>query len=92
MPRTVQFYSQHVYGARQLYPFNDDAKRFADIAGTKTLLPRHIDVIRGLGFAVEEVAPCRDGSCVTIAKFDPAGIVGPRMSRAAEAAEAGRRG
>lgn len=95
MPRTVQFYAQQVYGARQLYPFNEDAKRVAEIAGTRTLLQRHIDAIRDLGFAVEEVAPCGDGTCVTVAKFDPSGIAANwrlPMTRAEEAAEAGRRG
>jgi hypothetical protein len=95
MPRTVQFFAKHVYGKRELYPFNADAKKFAEIAGTKTLLPRHIDAMRDLGFAVEEVAPCADGSCVTVAKFDPSGIAANwrlPMTRAEEAAEAGRRG
>ena len=41
-----------VYGQPKVYPVCDKAQIFADIAGTKTLLPRDIQRIPVLGFEV----------------------------------------
>lgn len=91
MPRSIIFYAKHVFGIRKLYPANEDAKLLAELAGTTTLLPRHIELARELGFAAEEVALLSDGSFAKIAMMAPRPEVS-RMSRADEAVEAGRRG
>ena len=41
-----------VYGQAKIYPVCDKAKLFADIAGTKTLLPRDIQRIQELGYEI----------------------------------------
>jgi hypothetical protein len=41
-----------VYGQSKIYPVCAGAKLFADIAGTKTLLPRDIQRIQTLGYEV----------------------------------------
>jgi hypothetical protein len=43
---------REVYGQSKIYPVCDEAKIFADIAGTTTLLPRDIQRIQMLGFEV----------------------------------------
>lgn len=51
----VQIQIKTVYGNVTYYPVNDAAKRFAAIAGTKTLSVSTIKNIQALGFAVEYV-------------------------------------
>jgi hypothetical protein len=41
-----------VYGAKTVYPVCETAKIFADIAGTKTLKPETINLIKKLGYTV----------------------------------------
>lgn len=43
---------KNVYGQDKIYPVCDKAQMFAQIAGTTTLLPRHIERIQVLGFKV----------------------------------------
>ena len=43
---------REVYGQSKIYPVCAGAKLFADIAGTKTLLPRDIQRIQTLGYEV----------------------------------------
>jgi len=43
---------RNVYGQPKVYPVCDKAQIFADIAGTKTLLPRDIQRIQRLGYKV----------------------------------------
>lgn len=40
------------YGCRAVYPVCNEAKIFADIAGTKTLKPQTIDLIKKLGYVI----------------------------------------
>jgi len=42
-----------VYGVAKVYPICETAKLFADIAGTKTLLPEDIKRIQMLGYEVK---------------------------------------
>lgn len=51
----VQIQIKTVYGNVTYYPVNETAKRFATIAGTKTLSIANIKHIQALGFAVEYV-------------------------------------
>ena len=46
---------RNVYGRDQFYPFNETARLFAQIAGTKTLLPDTLALARKLGYRVVEV-------------------------------------
>lgn len=41
------------YGNTLCYPVNETAKRFAAIAGTRTLTPDAVRQIRALGFKIE---------------------------------------
>ena len=41
-----------VYGAKTVYPVCETAKIFADIAGTKTLKPETINLIKKLGYTI----------------------------------------
>lgn len=44
---------RNVYGNRRIYPANETAKLFTDIAGTRTLDPHVIRLIRKLGYEIE---------------------------------------
>jgi hypothetical protein len=46
-----------VYGQSKIYPVCDKAKIFADIAGTKTILPADIQRIQVLGYDVQVKQP-----------------------------------
>ena len=52
---TVQVQVRSIYGNDLIYPINEAAKHFASIAGTKTLARSDINIIRQLGFTVEQV-------------------------------------
>lgn len=41
------------YGCRAVYPVCDQAKTFAAIAGTKTLKPETIDLVKRLGYVIQ---------------------------------------
>ena len=43
---------REVYGVERIYPVNDNAQRFADLAGKKTLHRTDLSTIRALGFQV----------------------------------------
>jgi hypothetical protein len=51
----VQVRVKNVYGTDTVYPANEAAELFAQIAGTKTLTPQTMHLIRRLGYTVELV-------------------------------------
>lgn len=51
----VQVEVRSVYGTVLIYPANNAAKVFAQIAGKKTLSKADLDLIRSLGFEVDQV-------------------------------------
>lgn len=54
---TVQIQVRSVYGNDLIYPIDENAKRFAKIAGKKTLSLSDVINIQLLGFKVEQVHP-----------------------------------
>jgi hypothetical protein len=42
-----------VYGQSKIYPVCGEAQIFAEIAGTKTLLPKTIQLVKMLGYEVK---------------------------------------
>jgi len=46
-----------VYGTRNIYPVCDTAKLFADVAGTKTLTPTVINLLKKSGYSINVIAP-----------------------------------
>lgn len=54
---TIKIEIRSVYGKDTVYPACPDARRFADIAGTKTLCDRTLRLIRDLGYDFEVVHP-----------------------------------
>ncbi len=50
MGKVVIIKIREVYGTPLAYPQNQEAKRFAAIAGTKTLTLRALAIIKELGF------------------------------------------
>lgn len=53
MNRTVMLQIRFSYGVERIYPMNEDAKRFAELCGRKTLSPPDVILITKLGFKVE---------------------------------------
>ena len=53
-----------VYGQDKAYPANTLARALCDMTNTKTMLYRHISIIKRLGFDVQFVTP-------SIEDFDP---------------------
>lgn len=51
----IQVYIKTVYGNELTYPFDENAKRFAELIRQKTFKPEHLDIIKSLGFEVELV-------------------------------------
>jgi hypothetical protein len=51
----IQIEVRDVYGVQTVYPVCEAAKRFASIAGTKTLTHRALCDIEALGFDIEQV-------------------------------------
>jgi N-glycosylase/DNA lyase len=49
---------KHVYGNELIYPVCEQARLFADIAGTKTLSKTIVAQIKRLGYAVEVQQKC----------------------------------
>lgn len=41
---------QNVYGERRIYPVCPTAKAFAEVAGTRTLTPHVINIIKSMGY------------------------------------------
>jgi hypothetical protein len=54
---TIKVTIKDVYGEQKVYPSCDDAQRFANIAGTKTLTPTSIEMIKLLGYDIDIVHP-----------------------------------
>jgi hypothetical protein len=46
-----------VYGTETIYPVCENAKRFTEIAGTKTITRRTVDIIRAMGIPVVIESP-----------------------------------
>lgn len=57
MPQSIKVTIKSVYGNDVVYPACMDAKRFADIAGSKTLTDRTLRLVRDLGYGIEVVHP-----------------------------------
>lgn len=55
MTNTIAITLKNVYGETKAYPANDQAQRFANLLGTKTLTPSTIKQIEAMGFAIVEV-------------------------------------
>ena len=55
MNKTVQIKVKHNYGSQALYPHNEAARTFANIAGTKTLTVDTVKQIMALGYEVEYI-------------------------------------
>lgn len=51
---------QNVYGRDVIYPVCESAKKFATLAGQKTLTPREIQLIKDLGYRVEVVTDVKE--------------------------------
>lgn len=51
--QTITIEIKDVYGQPKVYPVCDKARIFAEIAGTKTLLPTDIQRIQVLGYEVK---------------------------------------
>lgn len=49
---TVQ--TKEVYGHAKIYPVCETAQRLANLAGTKTLTPQAIKIIKELGYGITE--------------------------------------
>lgn len=54
-PKAVEIEVRSVYGNTLIYPANDAARLFAQIAGKKTLDRQDLNLIRALGFEVQQV-------------------------------------
>ena len=55
MERVVLIKIKIVYGGAKVYPANEAAELFANIAGTKTLAPAVLAYAERLGFAIKQV-------------------------------------
>ncbi len=51
----VQIRSEQSYGNTRFYPVNNNAKRFTDISGKKTISLDDMENIKRLGFDIEVV-------------------------------------
>lgn len=56
MVLVLQVQVRNNYGAPAIYPANEAARLFADIAGTKTLKPDTLAKAKRLGYRIEQVA------------------------------------
>jgi hypothetical protein len=52
MTNTVEVEARNVYGAVKFYPICDIACKLASLAGTTTLTPKALRLIRSMGFEV----------------------------------------
>lgn len=53
----IQVTVKSTYGTERIYPVCESAKLFASLIGSTTLPPRTIDLIKRLGFEVEDITP-----------------------------------
>lgn len=52
----LQVQQRDQYGQKVYHPVNSVAQAFAEIAGTRTLTPRVLQLAEGLGFVIEPQA------------------------------------
>ena len=52
MTQTVLVEVRHIYGMKTIYPACDISKRFARLAGTKTLTPKALTTIKDMGYTI----------------------------------------
>ena len=52
MSKTIAITLREVYGTALVYPACQDAVRFAEIAGSKTLTPQTLRLIEALGYEI----------------------------------------
>lgn len=57
--KTVKVITDMKYGNTYFYPANEQAQLFVSLTPTQTLLPRHLKIIKELGFEVEDITPSR---------------------------------
>jgi hypothetical protein len=50
----VRVFTRNVYGVDLIYPANHEADVFCKLAGKATLTMKHLDLIRSIGFTVEQ--------------------------------------
>jgi len=55
--KNVQIEVKNVYGNQLIYPVNDEARLFAQIAGKKTFDKKDLIAISELGFKLQVVTP-----------------------------------
>lgn len=60
MANEIRVQVKSVYGEEKVYPVCEDAKTFAQLAGTKTLTRETLMLIRRLGYEIEVVSPAYD--------------------------------
>lgn len=53
----IKVENRSVYGEWKVYPACADARRFAEIAGTKTLTHQTLCLIEALGYTITAVSP-----------------------------------
>jgi hypothetical protein len=52
IPLTAVVKAKSVYGETKFYPVNEIARGFADVAGTKTLTPETLRIMKRMGVAL----------------------------------------
>lgn len=57
----VEVEVRSVFGVPKIYPANEAARLIAEIAGQRTLNPKHLDKARLLGHEIVEVNPPKLG-------------------------------
>jgi len=55
MNDTITVQTKEVYGHEKIYPVCDTAIKLSKLAGTKTLTPQAIQIIKSLGYLIYEV-------------------------------------
>jgi hypothetical protein len=54
MNKTITVLTKDVYGQEKIYPVSEEAIKLAKLAGTKTLTPAAIQIIKSLGYSIIE--------------------------------------
>ena len=57
--RTITVEIKNVFGVEKYYPRCPHSEKFAKLAGTKTLTPEAIEIIKGMAYSVEVFQPTR---------------------------------
>lgn len=52
---TIQIKIKSVYGNQLIYPANDTAEKFTTLLGKKTFTQTELEIIKSLGFHIEQV-------------------------------------